>query len=317
MERRVLGRTGIEVSRLCFGALTIGPLQRNLPLKEGARLIRLAIENGVNFIDTAELYQTYPYIRRALKGLPPDQVVIATKSYAATAQAMEKSLKEALTSLGRDYIDIFLLHEQESYFTLKGHEEALFYLQKAKEKGYVRAVGISTHFIAGVRAGMMHPAVEVIHPLINYRGIGIADGTAEEMLAAISEAYLMGKGLYGMKPLGGGHLGSDFKKAFDFVLGIKELSAIAVGMKSEIEVIANINYFQKSEIDGKIEESLKKTARKLHIESWCQGCGRCVKVCSQKALTLGPKGKVRVNQEKCLFCGYCGAHCPHFAIKVI
>jgi len=317
LEKRLLGRTGIEVSRLCFGALTIGPLQRNLPIEDGARLIRLAIENGVNFIDTAELYKTYPYIKRAIKGIPSDHVVIATKSYAATAREMEKSLKTVLTSLKRDYIDIFLLHEQESYFTLKGHEEALFFLQKAKEKGYVRAVGISTHYISGVRAGMMHPAVEVIHPLINYRGIGIADGTIQEMLEAISEAYLMGKGIYGMKPLGGGHLGSDFKKAFDFVLGIRELAAIAVGMKSEVEVIANINYFQNREISGKIEENLKNLSKKLHIENWCQGCGQCIEVCSQNALTMGSQGKVLVNEEKCLFCGYCGAHCPHFAIKVI
>ena len=317
MEKRLLGRTGIEVSRLCFGALTIGPLQRNLPLEEGARLIRLAIDEGVNFIDTAELYRTYPYIKRAIKGIPSDQVVIATKSYAATAREMEKSLKTALTSLKRDYIDIFLLHEQESYFTLKGHEEALFYLIKAKEKGYVRAVGISTHYVAGVRAGMMHASVDVIHPLINYRGIGIADGTVSDMVEAISEAYLMGKGIYGMKPLGGGHLGGDYQKAFDFVLGLKELSAIAVGMKSEVEVIANIKYFQKQEIGGKIEENLKKLSKKLHVENWCQGCGRCIEVCSQKALTLGVKGKVQVDSKKCIFCGYCGASCPHFAIKVI
>jgi aryl-alcohol dehydrogenase-like predicted oxidoreductase len=63
-----LGRTGLSVSRLCFGALTVGPLQSNLPLNEGAAVIRYALEQGVNFIDTAKLYGTYPYIREALRG---------------------------------------------------------------------------------------------------------------------------------------------------------------------------------------------------------------------------------------------------------
>ena len=59
----VLGNTSIKVSRMCFGSLTIGPLQRNLPLAEGSSLIRTALEAGVNFIDTAQLYRNYSYIR--------------------------------------------------------------------------------------------------------------------------------------------------------------------------------------------------------------------------------------------------------------
>ena len=62
MEYRLLGQTGMKVSRLCFGALTIGPLQAKLPLGEGVAVIRAALAAGVNFIDTAQLYGTYPYI---------------------------------------------------------------------------------------------------------------------------------------------------------------------------------------------------------------------------------------------------------------
>ena len=65
---RLLGETKMEVSRLCFGALTIGSLQANLPLAEGAGVIRSALSQGVNFIDTAELYDTYKYIRQAIQG---------------------------------------------------------------------------------------------------------------------------------------------------------------------------------------------------------------------------------------------------------
>ena len=58
IERRVLGRSGLYVSRLCFGSLTISPSQAALSETEGGRLIGHALSKGINFIDTAELYQT-------------------------------------------------------------------------------------------------------------------------------------------------------------------------------------------------------------------------------------------------------------------
>ena len=78
-EYRFLGNTGLKVSRLCFGALTIGPLQANLPLQEGVTVIQAALDAGVNFIDTAELYQTYPYIQKAIAGRK-HEVIVASKS---------------------------------------------------------------------------------------------------------------------------------------------------------------------------------------------------------------------------------------------
>jgi Predicted oxidoreductases (related to aryl-alcohol dehydrogenases) len=87
----MLGKSGILVSRLCFGALTVGPLQVNLALSQGAAVIRHALEAGVNFFDTAELYDTYPYIKVSNSGLD-NQVVIATKSYAYTGEGMEESI---------------------------------------------------------------------------------------------------------------------------------------------------------------------------------------------------------------------------------
>ncbi len=102
MEYRILGQSGLEVSRLCFGALTIGPLQRNLTAEEGGAIIRHALELGVNFIDTAELYGTYEHIRFALKNWqskrPP--IIVATKSYAYTREGMERSLEMARKGAG-------------------------------------------------------------------------------------------------------------------------------------------------------------------------------------------------------------------------
>lgn len=315
MEYRTLGDTGIQVSRLCFGALTIGPLQSNLPLEEGAAVIARALDQGVNFIDTAELYRTYPYIRQAIRGRQ-QEVVICSKCYAYTREGMQESLEAALAGIDREYIDIFMLHEQESLLTIKGHWEALEYLFEAKRKGQVRAVGISTHHVAAVQAAVEIPEIEVIHPIINITGIGIADGSADDMLAAIRRAHQAGKGIYGMKALGGGNLLPRSQEALQFVLGLSELASVAVGMQNFAEVDYNIRYFSKADIPDDLSQKVAQQARRLHIDEWCEGCGACVARCGAKALFL-EGGQVRVKAELCRLCGYCGSVCPMFAIKVI
>ncbi|MFZ5633061.1 MAG: aldo/keto reductase [Bacillota bacterium] len=315
MEYRILGRTGIRVSRLCFGALTIGPLQAKLPVKEGARIIQGALDAGVNFIDTAELYGTYEYIREGIAGRA-GSVVIATKSYAYTREGMRGSIEKALKETGRDYIDIFLLHEQESELTIRGHWDAVEEMIEAKERGTVRALGISTHSVRGVRAAAAVQEFDVIHPLINMKGIGIRDGTVEDMKAAIADAFMAGKGLYGMKALGGGNLINDKREAFDFVLSIPGLSSVAVGMQSLAEVRYNVAFFEGRQVGRELELMVSRRNRRLHIEDWCSGCGSCVERCSEGALAL-TGGKAVVDAAGCRLCGYCATACREMCIKII
>lgn len=315
LQYRSLGRTGILVSRLCFGALTIGPLQANLSLGEGSAVIRRALDRGVNFIDTAELYRTYPYIREGIRGCGHD-VVICSKCYAYTYQDMKKSVEKALSELERDYIDIFMLHEQESSLTIKGHWEAYQYLLEAKEKGIIRAAGISTHHVAGVLGAVEFPEIEVVHPLINIAGIGIVDGTREDMLSAIRAAADAGKGIYAMKALGGGNLLGRPEEAFDFILSLPELSSVAVGMRTVQEVEYNTTLFSGVPVPETLKSTVRRQTRRLHIEEWCRGCGQCVKRCRSGALTVDG-GRAVVDQDRCILCGYCGSACPDFCIKVI
>lgn len=315
MEYRTLGTTGLVVSRLCFGTLTISPLQAALPVEEGASIIRHALALGVNFIDCAELYKTYPYVREALR-YGRYEAVIATKSYAYTREMMRRSLEQARRELDRDSIDLFLLHEQESLLTIRGHWEALEFLLNARERGWVRAVGISTHHIAAVEAAVKIPEIEVIHPLYNIRGIGIRDGSPEEMLAAVRRAHAAGKGVYGMKALGGGHLLADPVTALRAVLCLPEFDAIAVGMRSVQEVEYNVRLFSGQAIPQDLVDILQRTPRRLHIEDWCAGCGSCVEACHAGALRLNGD-RPEVNPECCCLCGYCAAACPEFCIKVI
>lgn len=315
MEYGVLGKTGIKVSRLCFGALTIGPLQANLPLKEGASIIRYALDAGVNFIDTAELYNTYEYIKKGIAGRQ-GKVVIATKSYAYTREQMRESIERALRLLGREYIDIFLLHEQESELTIRGHWDAVQELLDAKEKGKVRAVGLSTHSVRGVRAATSFAELDIIHPLINIKGMGIKDGSADEMKAAIADAFRAGKGLYGMKALGGGNLINDKEEALAFALSVPGLTSVAVGMQSIAEVRYNVSFFENGQVNEKVELMVSRQNRHLFIEEWCAGCGRCVERCSEGALSL-VDGKAVVNNSGCRLCGYCASVCQEMCIKVI
>jgi len=309
-----LGNTDLEVSKLCFGGLIIGPLQANLPPERGAEIILKAFELGVNFIDTAELYGTYPHIRQALKKTNKN-IVIATKSYAYSAEGAKESLEKARKELDIDVIDIFLLHEQESRLTLRGHREALEYYISMKEKGIIKAVGASTHNVEVVDACAEMPEIDIIHPIINKSGIGIGDGTIEDMLKAVKKAYDAGKGIYGMKPLGGGNLIKSYEDSMDFVLNIPYIHSIALGMQSIEEVIMNVCVFECKEVPQDVKKNLESRKRQLHIDWWCEGCGKCVERCKQEALRL-VDGKARVLEEKCVLCSYCASVCPVFAIKV-
>ncbi len=317
MKYRFLGRTGLEVSRLCFGALTIGPLQANLPLDQGAAVIKEALDAGVNFIDTAELYHTYGYIREALQGFAgKEDVIIASKSYAYSREAMRCSLEKACHELGRDYVDIFLLHEQTSRLTLKGHQDALSYLAQAKKQGMVRAAGVSTHTVEVVRAAALYDEIDVIHPILNMHGIGICDGTVQEMLEAISFASSMGKGIYTMKALGGGHLSQHSQDALAWVLKQPAISAIAVGMQSGDEVALNCALFTGQPVNKCLLDKVTARRRRLLVEDWCQGCGKCAAKCPMGAITID-HNKAIPNMQKCVLCGYCGAHCPEFCLKIV
>lgn len=315
MEYRELGQTGIRVSRLCFGALTVGPLQANLSVQEGGAVIARALDAGVNFIDTAEYYHTYEHIKEGIQGRA-QEVVIASKSYAYTKDGMQESLEKALRELGRDYIDIFLLHEQESALTIKGHWEAVEFLLGEKKKGTVRALGISTHSVEGVVAAALVPEFDIIHPLINIAGVGIMKGNREDMERAIGEAHLMGKGMYGMKSLGGGNLLARVQEAFSYVLSLPGLSAVAVGMRTLAEVDYNVKIFEGLLPSPEVIQQVASEPRRLHIESWCEGCGQCLARCGAKALQL-VDGKATVDESLCRLCGYCGAVCPEFCIKIV
>lgn len=313
MHQVKLGFKGPLVSEVCFGSLAISPLQGRVTAAEGTEILRYALEQGISWIDTAEIYDNYDQIARALAGKP--EILVATKSYAVTRSEMRLSLEKARRGLNREVLDFFLLHEQESALTLRGHQEAWDELLEAKARGLVRYVGISTHAAAGVRAGALQPGLDVIHPILNYQGIGIIDGTLGDMLGAISFAAELGIGIYAMKVLGGGHLARDPVRAFEFIRRVQGVQAMALGMSSRDEVDYNLRLLAGGEIGPELQAAVQARERRLYIADWCQGCGRCVEACPQGALYLEEQAKVK--PEACVLCGYCGRVCPHFCLKIV
>lgn len=305
---------GLPVSRLCFGTLTIGPLQRNLTVQEGGRLLIHALQKGISFFDTAELYGTYPHLRMMLAECP--DAVIATKSYAWDHKTAEESFAKAVSGLGREYVDMFLLHEQESIHTIRGHWEALEHLIRLKERGLIGAVGLSTHSVEAARAALKYREIEVVHPLINMRGLGIQGGTGQDMAQAIADLGMAGRGVYAMKALGGGHLIGQKREAIAWVLGLPGVKSVAMGMQSEAEIDYNAALFEGLEPSADLELATAGAERALLVHDWCRGCGKCAEACKSAAIRV-EGGRARPDMNKCVLCGYCAAACPDFCIKVL
>jgi aryl-alcohol dehydrogenase-like predicted oxidoreductase/ferredoxin len=316
MRRRRLGNTGIEVTELCFGVLPMGPNQRGLPPEEGGRLIRKAIERGVNFLDTAQSYGTYPHIRAALDSLPDRgrDVVISTKSAAKTYEEMAAAVLEARRALGRDVIDIFLLHaarvDASVFDERKGAYECLLDM---KSKGIVRAVGISTHSVQVVGKATEVDGIDIVFPIINVRGMGILHGTRDDMVQAIKRAASAGRGLFAMKALAGGNLLSDIEGAFAYVRALEGISAVAVGMVDEEELEVNLAIFNGRPVPLKTRVA---NTKELVIQAFCIGCGKCVETCPNVAMEV-VDGMARNDKSKCILCGYCAPVCPQFAIRLV
>ena len=314
MRQVDLGSSGLRVSKLCFGTLTMSPLQQNFSPEDGARLLIHAYERGINFLDTADLYETYPHIRLALKSAP--DYVISTKAYCYDRETAQAALERAFRGIGRDYIDLFMLHEQESLYTLRGHEEALVFLEEQRQKGHIGAVGVSTHFSACARACARFPMIRVVHPLINVGGIGIQDGSRQDMEAAIAHLRAHGVGILGMKPLGGGHLIQSNREALEWALQSPLLDSVAVGMQSIEEIDANVDLCEGDPTAFERLEALRHRQRRVMVHDYCEGCGRCAARCKQHAIEI-IGGRAHVDQSKCVYCGYCARVCPQFCIKVV
>lgn len=315
MKKVFLGNTGIKVSIAGFGVLPMGPSQLALPVEKGAEIIKYALDHGINFLDTAQYYRTYPYISKALESGNYEDTVICSKCLYEDYDSMMDAIWEAGKALNRNVIDIFLMHEVRSG-QIKLRAGAWQALKDAKKKGLVRAIGLSTHHVDVTRAAAAMPDLDVVFPLINYAGLGIRQGDSfaskEEMLEAIRECHRAGKGVFSMKAFGGGSLTGHYQEALNYVFSKPEIDSVMIGFGKISEVNDLLAY-----LDGSMDSSYNPdiSKKKVYInQEDCEGCGSCKAACPAGAIFYNENGLAQVDHDKCLTCGYCSPVCPVRAV---
>lgn len=315
MKKVYLGNTGIKVSIAGFGVLPMGPSQLALPLEEGASIIRYALQHGINFLDTAQYYRTYPYISKALESGDFSDVVICSKSLCDDYEGMMEAIYEAREALHRSVIDIFLMHEVRSG-QLEERQGAWEALKDAKKQGLVRAIGLSTHHIDITESAASIAELDVVFPLINYAGLGIRKGdtfgSKEEMMNAIQKCHQAGKGIFSMKAFGGGSLTANYQEALNYVFSKDEIDSVMVGFGKISEVDDLLSYLEGS-MDKDYNPDISRKRVYINQED-CEGCGSCKAACPASAIFYNENGLAEVNHDKCLTCGYCSPVCPVRAV---
>jgi aryl-alcohol dehydrogenase-like predicted oxidoreductase len=219
MRYRVLGGTGIEVSVYCLGAMMFGSVG-NADHDDCARIIHAALDQGVNFVDTADMYsagESEEIVGKALRGRR-DEIVLATKVHFALGEGRNRSgnsrrwilteVEESLKRLQTDWIDLYQVHRPDHSTDI---EETLWVLTDLVRQGKIRAFGCSTfppedivgaHHVAE-RRGLQRFRTEQPPYSLLARGI-------EASVLPICERYGMGVLTWG--PLASGFLTGKYRQ---------------------------------------------------------------------------------------------------------
>src|SRR5262249_21835215 len=155
MEYTTLGKTGLKVSVVglgCGGARRLGVRGNSNSEGRAIGIVRQAIDLGINFIDTAQSYETEGIVGKAIAGIPRDRVVISTKktlphaSHKNLENEIKKGLEQSLKQLGTDCIDVYHLHGVEPKDYDFARDRLIPVMRRLREGGKIRFTGATKGF---------------------------------------------------------------------------------------------------------------------------------------------------------------------------
>jgi aryl-alcohol dehydrogenase-like predicted oxidoreductase len=209
--------------------------------------IRRAYDLGVRLFDCADLYGSLGDVARALKDKPRESYLLISKVWCHpktgipadeprddSAAVVERFLREA----GTDYLDLVQLHCQTHDDWTTRYRSHMDALARCKERGWIKAHGVSCHSLTALELSAKDPWVDVVHTRINPWGVKM-DGPADQVVPVIRRIHAAGKGVIGMKLIGEGAFRDDSAKideALRFTLQLGCVDAIIVGFENPTEV---------------------------------------------------------------------------------
>lgn len=303
MRYRELGKTGVEVSALGFGCMRLPTLEEEgnpIDEKEAIRIIRLGIDNGINYLDTAYGYhngKSEELVGKALKDGYRDLAYVATKLPLWSVNCEEdvdRIFNEQLSRLGVDYVDFYLLHavNNESWETKVLKFGILKKIEKKIKEGKIKHFGFSFHDDLEVFKKIIdsYDGFEFCQIQFNY-----IDTDYQAGIEGLEYAASKGLGVIVMEPLLGGKLAQPHERitaqlgdgktpvewALDFVWNRPEVAMLLSGMGSEQMVTENMGYADKAVPGMLSEQELEKLANaKAEFDNMtlvpCTGCEYCM-----------------------------------------
>lgn len=244
-----LGKSKLKTSRFCLGTGMKGSKRESNHTRMGRQkfegLIHGAYDRGVRMFDLADLYGTHPYVISALRDIPREKYQICTKIWFRPGGIPEAERPDAdvvvsrfLKELNTDYIDLLLLHCVVSAKWPEELKKQMDIIAGLKQKGIVRAHGVSCHSLVALSAAADERWVDSVHTRINPFGMSM-DGPPDQVVPVLRKLHANGKGVVGMKIVGEGRLRNDPEKRSEsvrFVLGLGCVDVLNVGCESLEEV---------------------------------------------------------------------------------
>ncbi len=248
VDQVTLGNTGIKLSRLGMGTgSSNGHVQTELGREGFNSLVKYAYDQGITYFDCAQNYATFEWIAGAIKGLPREKIFIQSKVPGQPKDVLA-AIDHHRKVFNTDYVDSMLIHCMVKDDWTEQWKPVMDGFNQAKEKGWIRARGVSCHSLPALRQATETPWTEVHLVRVNPQG-RYMDGTAQNVwsedthevapvLAELKTMRAKGRGVIGMKIIGNGTFvnADDREKSIRFAMSRPELDAVVVGFKSPAEI---------------------------------------------------------------------------------